>query len=605
MNVMKDGLRKRLGVFKFGWDDSVAPESYCEYRCTEEQEQAIASDPTNFLTKVTPDEYGTSTVEYTRHRKGGKPWVMSLPPEEFVFSREARSLHHRSTVVAHRTQKTRGECIALGIDPNLIDVNMDKDSLTLNMQPEVIARRELNTNAFMLDPASGEANYKLTYCEAYMHIDVDGDGIAELRKIVTVGNTYRIVSNEPWDRRPFAVFSFDPEPHTLQGLSLADRTMNIQRIQSLAARGMFDSLSYSLFPTTVVAENGIRNMADVYNTEIGHVVVETRPNSYREERHDFVGREAMAIISWLDQVAEHQTGVSNGAAALDADALQSSTPKAVEAQVNSSQAQVELACRIFAETLKEVYVGLAKMMAAHQPEPEMVRLRGKWVQIDPRTWDDDMDAQVQVGLGPSFIQNKIAALAMVKQTQEQILQLLGPNNPLVTAGQYRYTLGKMLELNGIKDTQNYFNNLPINYQPPPQPPQQPQMTPEQTLAMATLQQEKMKTESDQKIKLAQLMYQDQKDQRDYAFKVAQETERAAIQREQIAAQFKVNITKAQADQDQFAQEHRLESSMASADAAIAVRKQLHDEAVAAHAHHAAMNPPEPPAAPTPDEAPAE
>jgi hypothetical protein len=193
-------------------------------------------------------------------------------------------------------------------------------------------------------------------------------------------------------------------------------------------------------------------------------------------------------------------------------------------------------------------------------------------------------------------------LAMVKQTQEQILQLLGPNNPLVTVGMYRNTLGKMLELNGIKDTQNYFAPLPVNYQPPPQPPAPPPPDPTQMLAQAQMQIDHEKNQKDLAIKQAELMLKKETADRDYAFKVANAAENAAIQREQIQAQFKVSMSQQQMDQDQSAQEQRLKTAIANAEAAVNVRSQLHDEAVAAHSHHATMNPPAPEA---PEEPPAE
>jgi hypothetical protein len=40
-----------------------------------------------------------------------------------------------------------------------------------------------------------------------------------------------------------------------------------------------------------------------------------------------------------------------------------------------------------------------KLIIQHQDQPRTVRLRGKWVEFDPRTWNVDMDATVNTGLG--------------------------------------------------------------------------------------------------------------------------------------------------------------------------------------------------------------
>jgi hypothetical protein len=53
-------------------------------------------------------------------------------------------------------------------------------------------------------------------------------------------------------------------------------------------------------------------------------------------------------------------------------------------------------------------------------------------------------------------------LMMVAQKQEQIMQTLGPSNPLVDAGQYRNTLAQICTLAGFKDASRYFK--PVDMQ---------------------------------------------------------------------------------------------------------------------------------------------
>ena len=68
--------------------------------------------------------------------------------------------------------------------------------------------------------------------------------------------------------------------------------------------------------------------------------------------------------------------------------------------------------------------------------------------------------------------------------QEQILQQLGPNNPLVNLQQYSNTLTKMIELAGFKDAQSF-----INTQVPPMPPMPEEQKPDpaELLAEAEIQ----------------------------------------------------------------------------------------------------------------------
>jgi hypothetical protein len=81
-------------------------------------------------------------------------------------------------------------------------------------------------------------------------------------------------------------------------------------------------------------------------------------------------------------------------------------------------------------------------------------------------------------------------LAQVATKQEQILQTLGPQNPMVSLGQYANTLGKIVELAGFKDVSAF-----VTTDIPPMPPQQPEKPdPAELLAMAEIQKAEAETQ---------------------------------------------------------------------------------------------------------------
>jgi len=61
---------------------------------------------------------------------------------------------------------------------------------------------------------------------------------------------------------------------------------------------------------------------------------------------------------------------------------------------------------------------------------------------------------------------------------------MGPMNPLVTPAQYSNTLRKIAELAGFKDSSQFFNAIPADYQPPEK---QEKPTPEEVLAQVQAQ----------------------------------------------------------------------------------------------------------------------
>lgn len=487
--VLKDGLVRKLGIFKWGWNDTSEKRAYKLENVPQSQLELIASDPGVELNRVTqksagkpalvgPDnqpvgevEEATFDVECTYQHKDGVPDIWAVPPEEFIFTPEARS-EQDAPYLGHRTEKTASELVAMGISQKDIDEHGGVDT-SLSDNEENIARQPGESVGDAAETGD-EANDRHLYIEGYARIDYDGDGIAELRKICTLGPSHHVVLNEPTDEIPFALFCPDPEPHTIVGQSWADRLKDVQRVKSMLTRSTLDSLAASIFPRTAVYEGKV-NINDVQNTEIGATIrcKDIPSNVMQSFQHNFAGKEAFPFFTYFDDVIERRTGKAKGAMELDGDALQSSTKAAVNATVSASQAQTEMLARIFAETtLKPLFRGLLKLYVKHRPKAKTVQLRGKWAEVDPRAWDADMDVVVNVALGSGLIETKLQTLMAVAEKQELIISTLGPSNPIVTVPMYANTLRRIVELSGFKDSSSFFNAVDPNWQPPQQEPAQ-------------------------------------------------------------------------------------------------------------------------------------
>jgi hypothetical protein len=188
------------------------------------------------------------------------------------------------------------------------------------------------------------------------------------------------------------------------------------------------------------------------------------------------------MLDYMDRMKEDRTGMSKASMGLDPDALQSTEKSAVSATMASSQAQIELLCRVFAENgMKPLFKKILKLLHNHQEKARMVRLRNTWIPIDPRSWDIGMDVSVNVALGMGTTQERMQMLSGLAVKQEKILQEQGSTNPFVTNEQYHHTLSKMTELSGFKDTQSFWSN-PKDFQPPP--PEEPEPTADEIFAQA-------------------------------------------------------------------------------------------------------------------------
>ena len=159
----------------------------------------------------------------------GKVKVAAVPPEEVLVSRHARSFAD-ADLIAHRRYTTVSELVEMGYDfDDVINYQTDDNDFTLY---NVEARERMLSEQDNRDYSDDPARRRVLYVEAFMRIDVDGDGVAELRKLCCMGPNYEVMRNEPADDVPFAHFCPDPEPHAFFGMSIADLTMDIQRIKS-------------------------------------------------------------------------------------------------------------------------------------------------------------------------------------------------------------------------------------------------------------------------------------------------------------------------------------------------------------------------------------
>ena len=486
-SAFKDALVRKTGFVKGFWDDSITASTH-EYTGLDPQSyQALVLDPNveiveesvTMETITTLDPVSGEEVvqeipamyDITIRRVKAKNQVCleAIPPEEVLISRHARDIKSAS-YVAHRMIKSVSELVAMGYDQDEIEEYASYAGTALD--PESYDEQQAR-NPFdnMVYPDRNDSGGKdVLYIEHYLFYDFDGDGIDERIRVCTIGDGLHVLNVEQWDDLPIVMFCPDPEPHTAIGSCPADYLKPIQAAKSQIMRDTLDSLGHSIFPRMAVVEGQV-NIDDVLNTDIGQPIRVRSPGMVQPFSVPFVGKEAFPVLGYLDESKENRTGVSKASAGFNADALQSSTKAAVAATMSGAQGRIELICRHFAEGgMKDLFTLINNLVIKHQNAQDVFRLNGKFVPVDPRYWDTDKDLVVNVAISKSSDEEKFAILGSVAGKQEQILQTLGPSNPMVSLQQYANTLSRMIEMAGFKDPESF-----INTEVPPLPP-----TPQET-----------------------------------------------------------------------------------------------------------------------------
>ena len=510
-SAFKDALVRKTGFVKGFWDDSITASTH-EYTGLDPQSyQALVLDPNveiveesvTMETITTLDPVSGEEVvqeipamyDITIRRVKAKNQVCleAIPPEEVLISRHARDIKSAS-YVAHRMIKSVSELVAMGYDQDEIEEYASYAGTALD--PESYDEQQAR-NPFdnMVYPDRNDSGGKdVLYIEHYLFYDFDGDGIDERIRVCTVGDGLHVLNVEQWDDLPIVMFCPDPEPHTAIGSCPADYLKPIQAAKSQIMRDTLDSLGHSIFPRMAVVEGQV-NIDDVLNTDIGQPIRVRAPGMVQPFSVPFVGKEAFPVLGYLDESKENRTGVSKASAGLNADALQSSTKAAVAATMSGAQGRIELICRHFAEGgMKDLFTLINNLVIKHQNAQDVFRLNGKFVPVDPRYWDTDKDLVVNVAISKSSDEEKFAILGSVAGKQEQILQTLGPSNPMVSLQQYANTLSRMIEMAGFKDPESF-----INTEVPPLPPAPQETKPDAAELLAQAEAQKAQVQAQKAI----------------------------------------------------------------------------------------------------------
>jgi peptidoglycan hydrolase-like protein with peptidoglycan-binding domain len=139
---------------------------------------------------------------------------------------------------------------------------------------------------------------------------------------------------------------------------------------------------------------------------------------------------------------------------------------------------------------------MLRILVRHQDREKAIRLRGEWVDMDPRSWNANMDASINVGLGTGSRERDLAMLGGISKQQDLVVQQLGPGNPVVTPSMWTATRHKMVEAAGLKNADEYFAPITdqqfAQWQSQQQPPVDPKIQLEQAKAQAANQKDEAK-----------------------------------------------------------------------------------------------------------------
>lgn len=520
-DAIKNALLQKTGCFKWYWDESVRVEEETYRDLPQELVDMLGQDPDMEIVAQSPSEQENATIDPTtgqpiqlvdvtvrKKKKSGKVKLVVIPPDELLVSDNCYGMDADDLpCVTHRTEKTLSDLVEMGYSQDQVlalaseenDYSMVSESRKSRVGDWHGSKHEIP------DPMLK----KVWYCETYIKLDFDGDGVAERRKVCSVGGT--LLHNEVMPSVPMSFGTTKIMPHEFYGVSMADEVMDLQLRKSALLRQANDNLALAITPRIGVDTTRITNLDDVMTVRMGGVIRSDGDitGALQPILTPFVGQHIFPMVEYIDAEEETRTGVSRLMQGVDPNTL-NKTATGVNALMNAAQARIELVARGLAETLiKPMFRGVMELMSKHQEEAQKltIRLRNEYVPIDPRVWETEYDMTVNVGLGTGTKDQQMQHLTNIIAMQQGMLQTpAGQMFPPQTMYQCFYNAAaKLTETAGFKDASQFFPD-PKQAQPPqPQPPEGVQI-------------QQMKGEQAQQETQAELSVEQQKIQMEAQFK---------------------------------------------------------------------------------------
>ena len=396
-----DALLQKNGIVKCWWDETEEWNRE-EYNNLEEMEFTVLleDDDVEVLEHTAYEENGGTYHDVVISRRAGKGRVKieNVTPDEFLIARESKSIED-ANFVCQRVLKTVSELREMGYDFDVDELGSGDDMIEYSS--ERLSRFAYDDSARYEgfgDSNPEEALRTFWLHESFIRTDYDGDGIAELRKVCSVGD--KVLANEPIDRIPFVSITPVKIPHKFFGLSIADLVLDIQLIKSTLMRNLMDNMYSQNFGRYAVLE-GQANLDDLLTQRPGGVVRVKSPNAIMPLATPQLEQSSFEMMGYLDQLRESRSGVNKYSQGLNDNALTShTTATAVNATMTAAQSRIELIARQFAETgVKELMKNIYELVLKNQDKERVISLRNKWIPVRPDMWKEEYDCSVSVGIG--------------------------------------------------------------------------------------------------------------------------------------------------------------------------------------------------------------
>lgn len=496
-NMFLDALMQKVGIVKHYWEEveKTTTESYQnlteqEYSLLQQDEElevveheetvTISEQADPFTGDIVQVEEVFHDVTFARTSMEGKVTIENVPPEEFLINRGAKTLED-ARFICHRSHKSKSELLQMGFDPDVVEdlpgYTGGADDITTSQ--EYMARHAYDSTDVYPNQAAADSEMIVQVYESYVKLDMDGSGISVLHKICHAGS--ELLDIEPIDYIPFSTVCPIPIPHKFYGLSVAETVEDIQLIRSTLTRNLLDNMYLSNNGRFQVVEGQV-NIDDLLTNRPGGIVRTRSPSALQPIQTPSLQPYSFQMLQYWEDIKSGRTGVNPKTQGLSADVLKTHvTTGAVTAALTNAQGRLELIARVFADTgVRNMFKSIYNLIQRYEDRKKVVRLNNNYFQIDPSSWREDLDVDIEVGIGYGDqdvrLQNISNFAGLIEKVGQQTQGMIQPSNV--------YNLVREIaDEMGIKNVDKFISTPPTE---PPPPSAQEQLGQIQAQAQMTI-----------------------------------------------------------------------------------------------------------------------
>lgn len=443
-DAIKDTLLLKNGYVKHYWDETEKIEEPSYKGLTLPEVQKLLGDLAQDGCQVEIKGQDESVIETPQGpipvfdlqlrivRKEGRVRIEAVPVEEVRVSRLCRGSLQESPYVEHRTIKTRSELVEMGMPADFVD---GLPAYTQSADRQEFARDSSSDESMRNgNPSADRSMDEIEYREVYVRVDWDSDGVAELRKVIIVGG--EIPPGEQWNEPVPEValtgFVAKRVPHRHIGESIYDDLGDLQEIKTTLLRQLLDNI-YLINNSEKVVNERV-NITDLLESTPGGIKrvegLEPVAGAVMPLVTPNMAGDILPVVDYVDGIKESRTGITKASAGLDPDTLSNVTKGAFLENMSRASQKIEMITRLICETgVRELCLRVHSLLCRYQDKQRLVRMKGKFVPINPQEWRERTDLTIKVGLGTGNEEDRQRKLMMIAQLQRDMLAPMGLVDP--------------------------------------------------------------------------------------------------------------------------------------------------------------------------------